>query len=141
MSTTFQHKGVSITLLSSGRFAAIINGVEVRTGSLAGMEKKIDTPPEFTPFASLYTRYSDEKPSVVMVTGRRSTRRKYSNHSHVWVLANGNEADSVIEDTPENRKALAAWRKLVRDNNKKRDALRTAESAARALITTRNATP
>lgn len=91
---TFTHNGVTITCDASAVFHAEHGGAKIEASSLAAIKKKLDKPPEFTPF--------DAPCRVIGKTKVRSGSWRKAE----WKLANGQERSYLYADTPENRLLL-----------------------------------
>lgn len=145
---TFLHNGVTITLESNGKFAAMGAEGRITSSSLDGIKKRLDKNEAFKPFKAfrLVSHY-DHKSGISLdqieectVVGIAEPRRRYN--SRAWkITAEGRhgtmEAYLVYEDTPENRKQAKAYLELERKNAKARKEAEAAEKKAKDAIKSR----
>lgn len=104
---TFRHKDIEIECDSTrGDFYAVVGGKVVRKPSLKAMKTHIDTVDAtvFKPFVAM-----DIYGNKFQVTGIEQKRRGRFNVAK-WNTTHGRQGD-VIEDTPENRRKVLAYRK------------------------------
>ena len=99
---TFEHNGITITLLPSGQFAATVGGKTLTAPSLAAIKKKLNGSKAFQEFPALMVLYG----AIREVRAVGITKNKYGT---AWKLSNGETPHEVYADTPENRVALQAY--------------------------------
>lgn len=122
----FFYEGVTITVDERARFVARHQGQHLVTPSLASMKKKIDQLGiKFEPFDGWIVRNSD--PTEVKIVGVKPNARRGANHRGEWVTDNGLRLDTIVRDTPENRKLVEELIELVEKNEKLRTAMDGAE--------------
>ena len=121
--STFNHKGVEITVNAAGVFTAVVGGVTTRKPSLGAMRAAIDKVDAFTPFKALCLTYGDHL-SKIAVVGTADTKRTF--HRIVWREKDGCQHSEVYENTPAIRKALDKYVAACREDEK--EAMRRKEA-------------
>ncbi len=118
----FEHKGVIISMDSSGQFSARIKGRFERRASLSAVKKLIDSKDEFVPFEALKRERYGGKLEVVKVVGRVKSRGRYMNGKFEWLLEGGGTTSHLF---PVSEKAkILAHDKLSKDTDREIEKLR-----------------
>lgn len=128
---TWTHRGITIELLeSTGKFRAVLNGKPAVCSSMDAMKKRIDQeaddPNKFQPFQA-YRLFSGDQVVRVEVIGTQTVRKRLRSEIF-WTCKNHSTrgesaAYSVIRSGEEVDKMVEAFRTLVAENKKKRDAM------------------
>lgn len=108
--TNFEHKGTPIELLPSGKFRAVINGMNATAGSLAGIKSKIENAEkqQFKPFKALKEYWNAL--TEVWVVGVKPPRKNSWRAHNEFLLDKGDSCQWLLADTSENRALLAKMR-------------------------------
>lgn len=106
----FEHDGIEIFVDSDGTFTARKLGHVVTSTSLAGIKKKLDNKNEFQRFKAIVDKWGVHDQTEVVGIKRPRSNAKWRGTE--WLLANGETAYSVIEDTPENWAVVEEIKKL-----------------------------
>lgn len=134
---TTTHKGVVITLLSNGKFEAVMNRKRITRTSVDAIKKEIDKAQTFDSFKALHSQYSTLR--ELTIVGTKKILGRYRKGELEWVASNGVTYYEVYDDTPENRAALTAAFALRTKNEELASKLRREASEAMAAIKTRKA--
>lgn len=133
----FTHAGVGIIVLTNGQFAAHVNGIEVRRTTLAAICKEIDGNVKFVEFDALkwdrHSMRSECKLDTFRIVGTRKTKRR-NRVQYVWLDSKGTTYYHVTPDTPANRKAMIAARKMEQRIYKIEEANREKLEALEKLV-------
>lgn len=108
---TFEHNGIKIDILPSGKFTATVEGEELTAASLVSLKKKLDERKTFQGFPALRLRHDKIYEIRVVGKARSQSGVRY------WKCSNGETWYTVYADTPENRAALRAFLEQAEANN------------------------
>lgn len=126
---TFDHNGVTIELLSSGKFRAMSPTGPVTSGSLDGIKKRLDKEGVFTPFKAfaLNTYYHAEGIKDFTVVGYVEPRRRFGLRQ--WKTDTNGTMPEVYEDTPANRELAKQYLQMRKDHRKAKEQFEKDENA------------
>lgn len=129
---TFEHNGIKIDILPSGKFTATVEGEELTAASLVSLKKKLDGRKPFQGFPALRLRYGKiYEIRVVGIGGGAHGGVRY------WKCSNGETWYTVYADTAENRAILRTYIKQTEDDHQEIIAeLARRKAALRAILAT-----
>lgn len=136
-----QHNGITVAFdEQSAKFTATVNGKKVTAPSFDAMKRQIDKVNVFKSFKILILpRYSGHRMEEDEVIGLGRRSRGYGRGRAVFKCKRKDEFQEVIEDTPDNRKRIAALMAMQNEHAKILEAHNEAERKAAAAIPRRHA--
>lgn len=128
---TFEHNGIKIDILPSGKFTATVEGEELTAASLVSLKKKLDERKTFQGFPALRLRHGKIYEIRVVGEARSQSGVRY------WKCSNGETWYTVYADTAENRAILRTYIKQTEDDRQEIIAeLARRKAALRAILAT-----